>query len=239
MRPYRGDVNALAVDRPAASTAEDGNGRADEFETRTIGPAEGARASCAFSRPMRRREFSCFPTGLAGSRRGLTRRANRLRATGISKESVEAVLAEWWQELLGVERVQFGRRFLRAGRSVADRRAALQQDQENLRRQFRTVDPVRGPHGADAGRFDSRGANQVPGRTGAGPVAGRHPTQGGAVAPVRDFRLGRQRDQVSQHGQVSGRRATALRTACRAASTATSRFTPASKTWRSTTSRPC
>ncbi len=49
-----------------------------------------------------------------------------------SGEGIEATLASWWQELLGVEQVRTGRRFLCAGRSFSGRRAPVCQDQEDL-----------------------------------------------------------------------------------------------------------
>jgi thioesterase domain-containing protein/acyl carrier protein len=112
MRPLRGDASALAQHRPVASTADDG--RTDGFTARTIGPAEGARA---FLRLLE----ADAPPGvfvLPGGPRVVAPRPHSpraSRATGSSKESVEAVLAEWWQELLGVERVGLDDDFFELG----------------------------------------------------------------------------------------------------------------------------
>ncbi|HET6327101.1 MAG TPA: SDR family NAD(P)-dependent oxidoreductase, partial [Planctomycetaceae bacterium] len=115
MRPYRGDVNALAVDRPTALTAEDGNGRAAEFETRTIGPAEGARAFLRILEADSPPGVFVLPDGPRGLAPKTPAPREAAPATDTSKESVEAVLAEWWQELLGVERVQFDDDFFELG----------------------------------------------------------------------------------------------------------------------------
>jgi acyl transferase domain-containing protein/thioesterase domain-containing protein/acyl carrier protein len=115
MRALRGEGKTLASDRAPASTSENGNSRAEESASRTIGPAEGARAFVRILEADAPAGVFVLPEGPRAltSRRPAPRES--VPATGAAKESVEAVLAEWWQELLGVERVHLDDDFFELG----------------------------------------------------------------------------------------------------------------------------
>ena len=108
-----------------------------------------------------------------------------------TNDDVETVLSEWWQELLGIGPARSRRRFFRARRALAARRAALQQVKENVRRQHRFVILFRGANDPDSRTAHSRGMHDdgppAVVESGSGNYSGRRNTPS-AVCRVRTRR---------------------------------------------------